>query len=113
MGLGKAGEPDLTTDAVDTFEIGKSRYLRKGTDIAILSYGTNVADAFEISERLQEAGKSVSVISCHTIKPLDKKKLLIFYVTIRKLLSCKNMFLMVVLVPGSRKSLGISVPNVD
>ena len=29
MRLGKAGEPNLTEMAVDTFEIGKIRYLKK------------------------------------------------------------------------------------
>lgn len=71
MRLGKAGEPDLTSDAVDPFEVGKIRYLRKGHDIAILSYGITVAMANDIANRLREQGKSVSVISCHTIKPLD------------------------------------------
>lgn len=71
MRLGKAGEPDLTMDAVEPFEIGKIRYLKKGTDVAILSYGINVADAFKMAARFEAQGKSVSVLSCHTIKPLD------------------------------------------
>lgn len=71
MRLGKAGEPDLTSNAVDPFEIGKIRYLRKGRDIALLSYGITVAMANEIADRLEARGKSASVLSCHTIKPLD------------------------------------------
>lgn len=71
MRLGKAGEPDLTADAVDPFVIGKIRYLRKGADVAILSYGPTVALAGKIADQLTAQGKSVSVISCHTIKPLD------------------------------------------
>tara|TARA_R110000782_G_scaffold243386_4_gene329983 strand:+ start:36238 stop:37155 length:918 start_codon:yes stop_codon:yes gene_type:complete len=72
MRLGKAGEPDLTADARDPFEIGKVRYLQRGSDLAILSYGITVATAMDLAERLQADGKSVSVISCHTIKPLDR-----------------------------------------
>ena len=72
MRLGKAGEPDLTSNAVDPFEIGKLRYLQKGRDIAILSYGITIAMANQIAFDLQELGKSVSVICCHTIKPLDR-----------------------------------------
>lgn len=71
MRLGKAGEPDLTADAVDPFEIGKVRYLRKGSDVAILTYGITMAMGYEIADRLADAGQSVSVLSCHTIKPLD------------------------------------------
>ncbi len=72
MRLGKAGEPDLTADAIDAFKIGKVRYLQRGKDIAILSYGITVAMAIDLAARLEAEGKSVSVISCHTIKPLDR-----------------------------------------
>lgn len=73
MRLGKAGEPDLTANATEPFTMGKIRYLKKGNDIAILSYGITVAMAFDIAKQLEIQGKSVSVISCHTIKPLDQK----------------------------------------
>src|SRR5712671_2917536 len=69
--LGKAGEPDLTKDAIDGFEFGKVRYLRKGRDVCILSYGIIMKKAFELAERFEKAGKSVSIISVHTMKPLD------------------------------------------
>ena len=71
MRLGKAGEPDLTADAVDVFRIGKIRYLQRGGDIAIVSYGTMVGMVKEVASQLALIGKSVSIISCHTIKPLD------------------------------------------
>jgi transketolase len=72
MRLGKAGEPDLTAHAADKFEPGRIRYLRRGRDVALLSYGITVEMANRIAARLEAAGKSVSVISCHTIKPLDR-----------------------------------------
>lgn len=72
MRLGKAGEPDLTANALDAFEVGKIRYLQRGTDIALLSYGITVGLARKIAAKLEACGKSVSVISCHTIKPLDR-----------------------------------------
>src|SRR5215208_6966179 len=37
--LGKAGEPDLTSEALDRFVFGRLRYLRRGGEICILSYG--------------------------------------------------------------------------
>jgi transketolase len=73
MRLGKAGEPDLTAQAIDTFVPGKIRYLQKGSDVAILSYGITVKMAFEISKILEAKGRSVSVLSCHTLKPMDKE----------------------------------------
>lgn len=72
MRLGKAGEPDLTATAADPFAVGKLRYLKRGTDVALLSYGITVAMALKIAAKLEAAGKSVSVLSCHTIKPLDR-----------------------------------------
>ena len=72
MRLGKAGEPDLTANALEAFQPGKIRYLQRGTDVALLSYGITVAMAKNIAARLEAKGKSVSVLSCHTIKPLDR-----------------------------------------
>jgi transketolase len=70
--LGKAGEPDLTKDAVDGFEFGKVRTLRKGKDVCILSYGIIMKKAFELAERFEKTGQSVSLVSVHTVKPLDR-----------------------------------------
>lgn len=72
--LGKAGEPVLTDKAIDPFKIGKIRYIQRGKDTCIISYGGTVAKALELAKRLEtERGESVSVVSCHTIKPLDKQ----------------------------------------
>jgi len=73
MRLGKKGEPDFTSKLKSKFEFGKVRYLKKGSDISIISYGITVKLAKELSEKLEAMGKSVTLISCHTIKPLDNK----------------------------------------
>ncbi|MDK9723657.1 MAG: hypothetical protein OEL88_02130 [Sterolibacteriaceae bacterium MAG5] len=72
MRLGKAGEPDLTADAIQPFQVGKLRYIKRGTEVAVISYGTTVKMAKEVALRLEALGKSVSVLSCHTIKPVDR-----------------------------------------
>lgn len=69
--LGKAGEPILTNNAVDSFKVGKVRYIKKGKDTCIMAYGPTIAKALDLAKRLEEQGESVSVMSCHTIKPLD------------------------------------------
>lgn len=70
--LAKAGEPVLTEKAVDPFEVGRIRYIRKGTDSCVLSYGATMKMALDLADRLEaEKGESTSVVSCHTIKPLD------------------------------------------
>ena len=70
--IGKAGEPKLTENALEPFVYGKLRYLRRGTDVCIMSYGVITKLAVSVADRLQAAGKSVSVVSCHTVKPLDR-----------------------------------------
>lgn len=69
--FGKAGEPVITSDAAEPFRFGKTRYLRKGNDVAIMSYGVIMGMARKVADRLSEKGHSVSLISCHTLKPLD------------------------------------------
>ncbi|MFM8453496.1 MAG: transketolase family protein [Gammaproteobacteria bacterium] len=69
--LGKSGEPILTEKSLEKFIVGKIRYLKKGSYICIISYGTVLKKAYTWSELLEKQGKSVSLISCHTIKPLD------------------------------------------
>ena len=71
MRLGKAGEPDLTSSAIDDIEVGKIRYLQRGSDVALISYGITVNLVKKVAAILETAGKSVSVLSCHTIKPFD------------------------------------------
>jgi transketolase len=71
MRIGKAGEPNLTKGVSSPFEIGKLRYLEKKSNLAIISYGTIVKTAIELSERLSKQKIEASVVSFHTLKPLD------------------------------------------
>lgn len=73
--LGKAGEPDLTRDAVEPWQFGRLRYLRRGRDICVLSYGSVTRIALAVADGLAAQGKSVSVASVHTLKPLDNTRL--------------------------------------
>jgi transketolase len=68
--IGKAGEPVLTNGA-EPWCFGKIRYLRRGTDVCILTYGVITKLAAEVADTLQAQGKSVSLVSVHTMKPLD------------------------------------------
>jgi transketolase len=69
--LGKAGEPILTADAIDPWVFGRIRYIKRGADVAILAYGPIMKIASEIATVLDAKGESVSLISVHTLKPLD------------------------------------------
>jgi len=69
--LGKAGEPRVTEDVAEPFVFGRIRYLKRGTDVCVMTYGPMIAQALEVARRLEEGGRSVSVVSVHTLKPLD------------------------------------------
>ena len=60
MRLGKVGEPNITENAIDKFEFGKLRYIKKGNEIAIISYGITVKMALDLSVELEKKRKSVS-----------------------------------------------------
>jgi transketolase len=70
--IGKSGEPILTKDA-EPWQFGKVRYLRRGHDVCILTYGVITKMAMTVADRLQAQGKSTSLISVHTMKPLDRE----------------------------------------
>lgn len=69
--LGKAGEPKLTADAVAPFVFGKVRWLSRGHDVCVLSYGPILKKGIAVAQALKAKGRSVSVASVHTLKPLD------------------------------------------
>jgi transketolase len=69
--LGKAGEPDLTANAEEPWEFGRLRYLRRGHDVCVLSYGPALKLASDVAGHFHEQGRSVSLVSVHTLKPLD------------------------------------------
>lgn len=71
--LGKAGEPDLTKTAPDPWVFGKVRRLREGRDVCILSYGPIMKRAFALADRFEAVGKNTTVVSVHTLKPLDRE----------------------------------------
>lgn len=72
--LGKAGEPCFTHDLKEPFIFGKIRTVKEGKDTCILTYGPTMKKAIELADYMKSKNnESVSVVSCHTIKPLDKE----------------------------------------
>ena len=68
--LGKAGEPNLTAHA-EPFVFGQLRYLKRGDDVCILSYGPILKLGADLAASFEARGESVSLVSVHTVKPLD------------------------------------------
>jgi transketolase len=89
--LGKAGEPDLTSGAPDPWVFGKLRYLRRGRDVCILSYGTIMKLAAQVADALRNRGESVSLCSVHTLKPLDREGIIEALRTHRQVIVIEEM----------------------
>ncbi len=58
------------------FKIGKAVELLKGEDIAIIGCGNILGNCLEATEKLKLKNVNCSVINMHTIKPIDKEKIL-------------------------------------
>src|SRR5262249_51521061 len=74
--LGRAGEPILTSKAIDAWEFGKVRKLRAGSDVALLSYGPIMKRTMAVAGAFDSVGKRTAVFSVHTLKPLDCESLI-------------------------------------
>jgi transketolase len=70
--LGRSGEPDLTSNALEPFEYGKLRTLKEGSGTCIISYGPIMQMAMEVGREIEKAqSRPVAIVSAHTLKPLD------------------------------------------
>jgi len=70
--LGREKTPVFTTDETP-FEIGRAEMLYDSDDsiIGIIACGALVHNALRAADELANEGIAVSVMNCHTIKPLD------------------------------------------
>jgi transketolase len=69
--FGKKAMPLLTTDDVP-FAFGKGRVVKEGADLTLIGTGETVYPALQAARKLEaEHGIRATVISMHTIKPLD------------------------------------------
>ena len=74
--FGKKAMPLLTEDKENTFEFGKGRVIAKGNDLALIATGETVYPALQAAKKLKEEHNiEATVVSMHTIKPLDYKLL--------------------------------------
>ncbi|KQT65112.1 1-deoxy-D-xylulose-5-phosphate synthase [Aureimonas sp. Leaf460] len=55
----------------EVLEIGRGRIVREGTKVAILSFGSRLADAVAAAEELETFGLSTTVADARFAKPLD------------------------------------------
>ncbi|MCE7060204.1 transketolase family protein [Dyadobacter sp. CY343] len=63
---------ELLSEDEKTFEFGKGRIVREGADLTIIATGETVAPALQAAEKLEKESRlTATVVSMHTIKPLD------------------------------------------
>ncbi|HZC28901.1 MAG TPA: transketolase C-terminal domain-containing protein, partial [Gaiellaceae bacterium] len=59
----------------EEFEIGGSRTLREGDDVALIAAGVTVPEAVKAAEQLAQDGIEARVVDLYSIKPLDEETL--------------------------------------
>lgn len=69
--FGKKAMPSLKSAPNEHFEFGKGRIIKEGTHAAIIANGETVSIAMQAAIALQGKGIEVTVVSMHTVKPLD------------------------------------------
>ena len=70
--FGKKVMPSLPAEIDNSFVFGKGRVIREGDDLTLIGTGETVYPAWQTAEKLeQDYNIQATVISIHTIKPLD------------------------------------------
>ncbi|TFE36820.1 transketolase family protein [Paraburkholderia dipogonis] len=72
MRLLRGKVPAVLDDYDYTFELGKAKMLRDGTDVLIISSGIMTMRALEAAQALDDGSASVGVLHVPTVKPLDE-----------------------------------------
>ncbi len=70
--LGKSGEKVLCAAGVENIKIGKGNRIRKGARLGIIATGNMVETALAAADELEKSGVTPSVVSMHTVKPIDR-----------------------------------------
>jgi transketolase len=69
--LGRAGEPIVHENGIN-WQFGKAIKFRNGKDLSIIATGSMLKKAVETADILESKGLHITVLSMHTIKPLDE-----------------------------------------
>ena len=72
------------------FEIGKAIQMGEGTDGTVFATGVTVAEAIKAQEQLKTQGIDIRVVDVHTIKPIDKDKIIQCAKETKKLVSVED-----------------------
>jgi len=73
--LGRTADPEVHP-AYPDFQIGKAVKVREGSDITLIASGGILYNVVQAAQRLVKQGIEASVLSMHTLKPLDSAAVL-------------------------------------
>ncbi|QGQ98460.1 1-deoxy-D-xylulose-5-phosphate synthase [Paenibacillus psychroresistens] len=73
--LGKNGEPTIHKET-QQLTIGKAIQVSEGKDLIIITTSNMLEEGNQIADSLKEQGKTVTLVSMHTIKPFDSETVL-------------------------------------
>ena len=74
--LGRGRDPEVYPEPPSDFQIGRAIRVTDGTDLAMITTGSQLHACLAAARSLAAAGISVRVIDMHTISPLDKPEIL-------------------------------------
>jgi len=72
----RGGEPEEKFKMHKEIKLGKSELLQEGKDVTLIGIGKGLEKALEKEKELKQNGKSVEIINCRFLKPLDKEQIL-------------------------------------
>ena len=87
--LAKGYDPIVTNDD-HLFEIGKGVPIRSGKDVLIVTTGITLRIALAAANILSEKGIDTGILHLHTIKPLDREKLIEMADSVRAIVSVEE-----------------------
>jgi transketolase len=70
--LGKTGEPAVHAGEIEGFAIGRGVRLQTGGDVALIATGNMLPVAAEACDLLAGRGVEATLVSMHTVKPIDR-----------------------------------------
>jgi transketolase len=85
------GAVDVLYPAEESFEIGKSKILRRGKDVTIFALGAlMVGEALKAAASLSDKGIESTIVDVLSLKPLDRETLFAVARETGRLVTCEN-----------------------
>ena len=74
--LGRGRDPEVYTQPLEDFQIGKAIRVREGRDLTLITAGTELRPALDAAEELAKRGIDTRVVDLHSLVPIDEDEVL-------------------------------------